>query len=466
LHKENFKTGIVGLIAVLVIALCSILSKENGALVFVFLLLIELVFFREFFLSCTKTRLTSILFFTITLAFPFIILSSYSLLNPDWITAGYISRDFTLTERLLTELRVVWLYILWILLPNNQSLGLFHDDIAISHSFFDETLPFLAGSGHLIFIALLIFLWLKRKQPLFVFGGLFFYCSHLMESSVFSLEIAHEHRNYLGSFGILLAAFSLLLSFNKKNINFNQITMTIYIVFLALLTTQRAANWGNGLEGALIEVAHHPKSAATHYEAGRQYTTLNIVDFQKEAIVHFEKAAKLDKSRADSLFAILTIKSSNNWPVNPDLLKNLKYRLSNGPVHANHPSWLSTLIKCYTKGICLIDKAEIASIAQASLDNKKLQHYKLTESFTLMATAGFLANNGQNYKNALDLSIIAANSSPGNVIFIKNIIDLAVAFKDFKTANTWIKIYEVQPYAYLSRNEIQSLKNKIPTTGL
>jgi hypothetical protein len=358
------------------------------------------------------------------------------------------------------------LYILWILLPNNQSLGLFHDDIALSHSFFDDTFPILAGLGHFLFIGLIIFLWIKKKQPLFVFGGALFYCSHLIESTILPLELAHEHRNYLGSFGLLLAAFSPLLSLDKKTLSPLWLSTATYLIFLVFLTTQRAINWGDGLEGALIEVTHHPKSAAAHYEAGRLYTTINSVDFQEKAITHFKKAAELDKLRADSLFAILTMESRNNRPIDPDLLKDLKFRLNSSPAYASHASWLSSLIKCYTSAKCFIEEAEIVSIIQATLGNKKLQHNKLTESFTLMATAVFVANKGHNYQNALELSITAANSRPGNVIFIKNIIDLAFAFGDFKTAHQWIKIFEAQPYAYLSRDEIQSFKNRLPETQL
>ncbi len=466
LHHQNFTKGFIGLIAVFFLALCSILAKENGALLFVFLLLIELIFFRDFFSSNTKIQITSILFFTVALLLPSIYISGYILLNPDWITNGYINREFTLTERLLTEFRVIWLYIFWILLPNNQSLGLFHDDIEISHSLFDDTLPILAGSAHLLFIGLLIFLWIKNKQPLFVFGCLFYYCSQLIESTIFSLEIAHEHRNYLGSFGLLLAAFSLLLNFEKKNTRIFQICIVFYIAFLAFLTTQRANDWGNGLEGALIEVAHHQKSAAAHYEAGRQYAASNTIENQKKAIDHFNSAAELGNTKADSLFAILSIKSRNNWPVSPDLLKNLKYRLSHGPAYASHASWLSSIISCYSKAICKIEESEIADIARAALSNENLHKNPLTESFTLMTTAGFLASGGHNYKNALELSIIAANSSPGNVIFIRNIIELAIAFKDFETAREWIKIFEAQPYAYFSSREIQLLKNKLPTVKL
>lgn len=461
LHKNNFKIGIFCLLGILIFACCSISSKENGALVFVYLLLLELIFFQDFSSSNSKIRFTSIIFFTLTLAIPLLFISAYSIINPEWITAHYVSSNFNLSERLLTESRVVWNYILWILLPSNQSLGLMHDDFVISHQLFDDTLPILAILAHGVLISALIYLWSKKKQPFFVFGCALFYCSHLIESTIIPLELVHEHRNYLGSFGLLLAALSPLLNLEREKTSLLHISIPIYIVFLALLTTQRAMTWGNGLESALIEVAHHPKSAAAHYELGRQYRVARSEDFEKKSIKHFKVAAELDKTRADGLFAILIAQSSKNLPIESDLLNEINNRLRNGPVYASHTTWLSVLVSCYTRAKCHMKETELVSIVQATLANKKLQHHKLTESFALMVTSGLLTSGRENYQNALELSIIAANSSPGNIIFIKHIINLALNFKDVKTAAKWIKHFEAQSYAHLSRKEIRTLKEEL-----
>ena len=45
---------------------------------------------------------------------------------------------------------------------------------------------------------------LRRKLPLFAFGILFFFASHVVESSVLGLELMFEHRNYTGTFGMRL----------------------------------------------------------------------------------------------------------------------------------------------------------------------------------------------------------------------------------------------------------------------
>lgn len=465
LNANKINKGLSGLCLVLVSGLLAVFSKENGALLIAYLLLIELVFYRNK-LVAQKPRLIIYSFFGLTLAIPGLLIIVYSLIKPEWLLSSYGGTAFTLGERVLTEYRIVWHYISWILLPNNQSLGLFHDDISLSTSLFDATYPLIAALGHLGVIGCLLILWVKDKQPLFVFGCGLFYASHLMESTILPLELVHEHRNYLGSFGLILAFGSLFLSANDKVKQFASAGTGLYILFLTLITLQRATHWGNGIEGALIEVQHHPDSAATHYEVGRQYASLTDTEhthFQEKALEHFQIASELDKSRADSIFAIIITSARNKTAINPALVNELINRLKNGPAYASHATWLSTLISCYTNAKCTMEETQIVAILQAALENKNLHNNKLTESFTLMATSGFLTSGGNNYNNALELSIIAAESCPGNVIFIRHIINLAIAFKDFDTASQWIKHLENQTYSFLFTQEIQSLKNKLPS---
>jgi protein O-mannosyl-transferase len=464
LHKGNIKSGIFYLAGVCFSALYAVLSKENGALIFIYLLLIELVFFRDFWSNKREIRFATFIFFAITVVAPLLLVCGYTLIKPEWITAGYAGTAYSLTERLLTELRVVWCYAKWIILPDNQSLGLFHDDIAISHGLFDETLPILAGLAHFSVIAGLILLWFKSKLPLFIFGCAFFYSTQLMESTILPLELVHEHRNYLSSFGLLFALFSICFGLieNEKLKKPIQAGIATYIVFLAILTCQRAATWGNGLESALIEIAHHPQSAQNQNEAGRQYTSINTLEFQQKARGHFKLAAELDNNRADSLLAILVLDIKNKKPIDPTLFAELKYRLSNGPAYASYPSGLLGLIKCWAKTECQIKDTEIADLMQAFLDNKRLPNNKLNLACALNVTAEFLVSGGNNYENARQLAIEAANTNPGNLIFIIHVIELAIRFKDFQTAEDWIKKYESHPAAFLSRDTIQSYKKQLP----
>ncbi len=158
--NNNVKFGIY-LTITLLLALCGIFSKENAALIFIYLFIIECVLNREE--EHTKHHKKTInTFFTIVLFIPIVALSAYTLVSPEWILKGYSVTSFTLYERVITEFRILWIYLYWILAPKNNSLGFFHDDIILSSSLLDSTLPIVAGIAHLILLFIIYYFWKKN----------------------------------------------------------------------------------------------------------------------------------------------------------------------------------------------------------------------------------------------------------------------------------------------------------------
>ncbi len=162
----------------------------------------------------------------------------------DWLWAGYGLRDFSLTERLLTEGRVLWFYLGLILFPRLEAFGLFHDDFTLSTGIFTPwaTLPALAGLVGLAWLS-----WRMRKRmPLVSFGIAWFLIGHTLESSFLPLEIVHEHRNYLPLFGILLAVVSVLVTLEKTGPEktFGVALMATTPVYFSFVTALRADQFG------------------------------------------------------------------------------------------------------------------------------------------------------------------------------------------------------------------------------
>lgn len=122
--------------------------------------------------------------------------------------AAYYGRPFTLTERLLTEPRIIIFYISLLIYPVSSRLTLIHD-IEISTSLLSPwtTLPAIA----LIFILIGLAAYLSRKKPFLAFCILFFFLNHVIESTFIPLELIYEHRNYVPSmfFFAPLAIFML-----------------------------------------------------------------------------------------------------------------------------------------------------------------------------------------------------------------------------------------------------------------
>ncbi|MFQ5756147.1 MAG: hypothetical protein ACE5H7_08640 [Acidiferrobacterales bacterium] len=173
---------------------------------------------------------------------------------------GYQGRPFSPPERLMTEGRVLFFYLSLILLPRIHAFGLHHDDIVISTSLFQPwtTLPSLLGLIALLVLAL----YVRKKHALLTIGILWFFVSHLLESTIIPLEIAHEHRNYLASAGVLVAVV-YLLGWGSQRLGHQRLWVLYPVIVMLFVGTTwlRASQWADYNSLARYEALHHPRSA-------------------------------------------------------------------------------------------------------------------------------------------------------------------------------------------------------------
>jgi tetratricopeptide (TPR) repeat protein len=179
-------------------------SKQTAATLPVFIIVYEWYFFRNLDLKWLKNH---ILLLTGCLLLAAVIALALLGSNPlDGILEGYKGRDFTLTQRLLTESRVVIFYLSQLLWPHPSRLNLDHD-FALSNSLLDPMTTFFS----IFTIAALIGLAVvtARKQRLLSFCIVWFFGNLVIESSILPLEIIFEHRVYLPSmmFSLIVVLF-------------------------------------------------------------------------------------------------------------------------------------------------------------------------------------------------------------------------------------------------------------------
>jgi hypothetical protein len=203
--------------------------KENAVLLPVYIGVLEFTLLSQ--LNTSRQALKKIRwFFIIFVGLPILGGLFYWFQHPSFITGGYGGRPFTSLERVLTEPRVLWFYLSMIIIPNIQTMGLFHDDFALSSDLFSiwTTLPSIIG---IVLLLILSILWRKRF-PIVAFAVLWFLVGHSLESTVFPLEIIHEHRNYLPALGPLLAlTYLLLFALPSKMPNSLRIALVALIIF-------------------------------------------------------------------------------------------------------------------------------------------------------------------------------------------------------------------------------------------
>ena len=170
-------------------------SKENAVLLPLAIFLIELTFFQELNRSIVRHGR---FWLAAILGLAFIAGSALMFLNGDlsWVLKGYNNRPFDLSERLMTQPRVIWFYLSLLFYPIPSRLSIEHDFV-LSTGLLQPwtTLPALIGVASLMLIGLAC----VRRQPLLSFALLFFFLNHAVESSILPLEMVFEHRNYLPS---------------------------------------------------------------------------------------------------------------------------------------------------------------------------------------------------------------------------------------------------------------------------
>ena len=188
----------------------AVLSKETGVLYFLYVATYEALLHRNF--AGGLDRFAKLYLVLLGLACLGLLLY-LGLGSGAGLLGGYKDRTFTFAERVLSEFRIIWAYIGLILTPSLPNFGLYHDDFVVSTGIFKPIGTVFAILGLVI---LLLFAWLVRtRAPIVAFGIIWFFVGHSLESTIFPLELMHEHRNYLPSIGIMLV-IGAVLTFGKN----------------------------------------------------------------------------------------------------------------------------------------------------------------------------------------------------------------------------------------------------------
>jgi len=282
LPRALTKTSVLLYAACCLSFLAGFFTKENAVLLPVTLVLIEAAFFHD--MRRKKVRMT---FFGIVLVLGLVTVIGGAILffdaNPLKVL-NYESRSFTPLERLLTQPRILLFYLTLILYPAPNRLSLVHD-IDISTSFFH---PWTTLPSIIIIFALVGFAIYKlRKWPILSFAILFFFLNHLIESSIISLELIFEHRNYLPAmflFWPVAAGLEWLIVYYRGR---NMVVYYALVAFVALLLvgmgtgtyvrnidwTSEKFLWEDAMQKAPRSSRPYHNLAWSHYERIGDYDT-------------------------------------------------------------------------------------------------------------------------------------------------------------------------------------------------
>lgn len=247
---------------VLLIGVMAVLSKENGALLPWLIAVVEVTLFLGVWHGQTSRRLVWLGW--IILALPIVLITLVFLVSPETISGRFSGREFSLDERLLTQGRVLWRYLGWILLPNITDMGFHHDDIPLSR---DLWLPYTSALSILAWMSTIaVALLLRKRYPLLVFAVFFYLVAHSMESTVIPLEMVFEHRNYLPSVGVCFLVAVVLFKFAAR---FERLRLRVvlgsFLTVLVVLLVIRTNAWSDETTLARFNVINHPESPRANF---------------------------------------------------------------------------------------------------------------------------------------------------------------------------------------------------------
>jgi len=259
-------------------------SKQNTATLPLFILLYEWYFFQDLRLKFSKKQLFWIAaigcVFVIVL---FLFLGSSPL---DKLFPSYSGRPFSMTERLLTQPRVVLLYILLIFYPAPSLLNLDYD-FPLSSSLLSPSTTLLSI---LVLVVLLgVAIYAARNKRLYSFCILWFMGNLVIESSTIPLEIIYEHRTYLPSMMVILLVVLLLhQTVIKKRVLI--VFLTVVAILFSYWTYERNKIWQDELTLWEDVQKKVPNKARANLNLGLAYVEKNRAD---DAIPVLKKALYL-----------------------------------------------------------------------------------------------------------------------------------------------------------------------------
>ncbi len=357
----------------------SFFSKESGVLFPLFALAWELILNR--WSQDRPDRFARLL--TIATSLACIAAIVYSLLPAgQWLWAGYTLRGFSLVERLLTESRVIWFYLGLILFPRLEALGLYHDDIVISSSLTSPWTTTLALGG---IAALFLMAWRTRRNvPLLSLGIAWFFIGHLVESTALPLEIAHEHRNYLPLFGVLLPLTwclqrMLAITGSKQTICFALTTAAV--AYFGFITALRSHQFGDDLRRTQIEAQHHRASSRAQFEAGRvlalqpeaKSPSTPAYSFAKS---HFELSGDLDPNSKMPWLALIHLNCAAGEAIDPQWISELTQRLLHTPFAPGDQTVLYALKELSIDGSLCLGRNDVEGLFSAALANHNVAQWR------------------------------------------------------------------------------------------
>lgn len=400
----------------------SLLSKENGALIPIYLLIVELFAFGFYAARPVDWRILY-LSTAVLVLIPLLLGLLYFITQTESLLYDYAVRNFTLTERLATQSTIVWQYVYFLVFPILSDMSLYHD--AITLRTFSSPVALVATTGWIVVGALAVYFY--SRQPIVSFGITLFLASQLLESTIIPLELMFEHRVYFGSIGVFLIVTHMILCLRNHLSHGPAVATTTLILVTSLLafqSTTRAMTWKDHESLLVVTLTDHPESD----RAAAELANLKLAQGRfKEARTILEKAIERPPHRARAGLRLHLLgtycPSERSYPI--ELYNSVIQDLAFRPIQAYVLSGLNVLRELDKLDQCpQISRDEMRPLFRTAATNPKgRQSSKFRVNFLL---GRFVTADG-NFSEAVDAYKRALQYTSGvpDSAVLRVLIDLA-----------------------------------------
>ncbi len=447
---------VAGFAAFLVLAT---LSKESGALLPVYTLLLEALLFR--FKDPSGRTSRGILFFYLG----FLVLPGLAGLAWTYETGllSYAGRPFTLAERLLSENRVVLHYIGWALLPSLADFTVFHH-LTPSSGWLTPPSTFLSALA-LALLLVLAFL-LRRKNPLAALGIGWFFAGQLMESTIFPLELVFEQRNYLADWGLVLVVFSLLLLAAPRGRHriARRAVSVLLIAFYASVTAQWAWAWRNNITLAIDQAVFHPHSPRAAYFLGEELSDLTIGGDAKlypAAVVALDRAGRLPNADLLPDAAKVILSQETGHPTEARWFSTMEAKLRSRVLTVSDLEALQGIVICETNHHCHLPPPWMKALFQAALDSPRIDRLPFIKGNLLVLDGNWRFDDHLPLAPIRRLNAEAAHLNPGVPQYRINLASIDLAMGNVKAARRDLALLKSMNWMGRLGPDIHALAAKI-----
>lgn len=458
---------VAALASLTVLPLIGLLSKENAVMAPLYAFLIELMVFRGRSMNrigeiARDRRIAAI--YTCLLLLPFIA-------GLAWLLPGVLSgrswarRDFTLSTRLLSELRVVVDYIGWTLVPSANDLSFYHDDFRVSVGWLEPPTTIVSAGVITALVALAI--WARKRLPLLALGIALYFAAHVMTATIIPLELAYEHRNYFASFGLLVAVVPLLVPIPLASGSSPRLVVPRWATLGAVLlywtgqTAVTATAWSSPLSLAEELAARAPNSGRAQYELGRLYIILSGYHldspFARRVYAPLERAAEVPGASILPEQALIFFNARTGRASKPSWWDSIDAKLAVRKPSVQDESALGSLANCLGQGLCHFDAQRLthAFIVGLSHPNPTARLQAMYSDYASVTLHDLTL--------AVRMIRGSTEAAPREPAYRQSLAGLLIATGDYAGAEDQLRILQTQNVAGALDGDIAALRRRLDT---